>query len=120
MAKIILFNEEARGKLRVGIDQVADAVKITLGPKGRNVIIDNPYVDPVSTRDGVTVAQHISLKDPVENTGCAMVKKVAQDVVRICGDGTTTATLLAQAIFKEGLKLVAAGVNPRELKRGID
>lgn len=119
-SKNINFAEEARKKLKVGVDKLADAVKVTLGPKGRNVIIENKYGDPHVTKDGVTVAQSIILKDPVENMGCQMVKNVALKTAESAGDGTTTATVLAQAIITEGLKNVAAGSNPMDLKRGID
>ncbi len=120
MAKIIKFDQEARGKLLSGVDQMADAVKVTLGPKGRNVIIEKSFGSPVVTKDGVTVAKEIELEDRFENMGAQMVKEVASKTSDIAGDGTTTATVLAQAIFNEGVKLVVAGHNPMELKRGID
>ncbi|MBW2714215.1 MAG: chaperonin GroEL [Deltaproteobacteria bacterium] len=120
MAKIIKFDQEARGKLLSGVDQMADAVKVTLGPKGRNVIIEKSFGSPMVTKDGVTVAKEIELEDRFENMGAQMVKEVASKTSDIAGDGTTTATVLAQAIFNEGVKLVVAGHNPMELKRGID
>jgi chaperonin GroEL len=119
-AKELLFSTDARGKLKKGIDQLADAVAITLGPKGRNVVIDKKFGSPTVTKDGVTVAKEIELSDPVENLGAQMVKEVATKTSDLAGDGTTTATVLAQAIFREGLKNVTAGANPMELKRGID
>jgi len=120
MAKQILFDTEARNGLKSGVDQLANAVKVTLGPKGRNVVIDKKFGSPNVTKDGVTVAKEIELKDPVENMGAQMVKEVASKTADIAGDGTTTATVLAQAIVTEGLKNVAAGANPMDLKRGID
>ena len=120
MAKAILFDETARQKLLVGVDQLANAVKVTLGPKGRNVVIEKGYGSPTVTKDGVTVAKSIELEDKFENMGAQMVREVASKTSDVAGDGTTTATVLAQAIFREGSKLVAAGVNPMELKRGID
>ncbi len=119
-AKELMFNTEARSKLKRGIDQLAEAVKVTLGPKGRNVVIDKKFGSPTVTKDGVTVAKEIELSDPVENMGAQMVKEVATKTSDLAGDGTTTATVLAQAIFREGLKNVTAGANPMELKRGID
>src|SRR6266536_3838000 len=119
-AKDLLFNTEARAKLKKGIDHLAEAVKLTLGPKGRNVIIDKKFGSPTITKDGVTVAKEIELSDPVENMGAQMVKEVATKTSDLAGDGTTTATVLAQAIFRESLKSVTAGVNPMSLKRGID
>jgi len=119
-AKELLFNTEARAKLKKGIDHLAEAVKITLGPKGRNVVIDKKFGSPTVTKDGVTVAKEIELADPVENLGAQMVKEVATKTSDLAGDGTTTATVLAQAIFREGLKNVTAGANPMELKRGIE
>ncbi|MEO8634875.1 MAG: chaperonin GroEL [Gemmatimonadales bacterium] len=119
-AKDLLFNSEARAKLKRGVDALADAVKVTLGPKGRNVVIDKKFGSPTITKDGVTVAKEIELADPVENMGAQMVKEVATKTSDLAGDGTTTATVLAQAIFREGLKNVTAGANPMELKRGID
>jgi chaperonin GroEL len=119
-AKELQFNTEARAKLKRGIDQLAEAVKVTLGPKGRNVVIDKKFGSPTVTKDGVTVAKEIELSDPIENMGAQMVKEVATKTSDLAGDGTTTATVLAQAIFREGLKNVTAGANPMELKRGID
>ena len=120
MAKEIIFDIEARDRLKRGVDALANAVKITLGPKGRNVIIDRKYGAPHITKDGVTVAKEIELSDPVENMGAQMVREVASKTADIAGDGTTTATVLAQAIISAGLKNVAAGANPMDLKRGID
>ncbi|MDZ4757074.1 MAG: chaperonin GroEL [Bacteroidota bacterium] len=120
MAKQILFNLEARDGLKRGVDTLANAVKVTLGPKGRNVVIDKKFGSPVITKDGVTVAKEIELKDPIENMGAQMLKEVASKTADIAGDGTTTATVLAQAIVTAGLKNVAAGANPMDLKRGID
>jgi len=119
-AKELHFDTEARSRLKRGVDALADAVKITLGPKGRNVVIDKKFGSPTVTKDGVTVAKEIELPDPVENMGAQMVKEVATKTSDLAGDGTTTATVLAQAIFREGLKNVTAGANPMELKRGID
>jgi chaperonin GroEL len=119
-AKELLFSTDARAKLKRGIDQLAEAVRITLGPKGRNVVIDKKFGSPTVTKDGVTVAKEIELSDPIENMGAQMVKEVATKTSDLAGDGTTTATVLAQAIFREGLKNVTAGANPMELKRGID
>ncbi len=119
-AKRIFFNTEAREKLKKGVDTLADAVKVTLGPKGRNVIIDKKFGAPAITKDGVTVAKEIELKDPIENMGAQLVKEVASKTADSAGDGTTTATVLAQAIFNAGIKNVAAGANPMDLKRGID
>ncbi len=120
MAKDITFNLEARDALKKGVDALANAVKVTLGPKGRNVIIDKKFGSPVITKDGVTVAKEIELSDAVENMGAQMLKEVASKTADIAGDGTTTATVLAQAIVTTGLKNVAAGANPMDLKRGID
>jgi len=120
MAKDILFDLEAREKLKAGVDALANAVKVTLGPKGRNVVIGKKFGAPHITKDGVTVAKEIELKDPMENLGAQMVKEVASKTADIAGDGTTTATVLAQAIITAGLKNVAAGANPMDLKRGID
>ena len=120
MAKEIIFDIEARDRLKRGVDALANAVKITLGQKGRNVIIDRKYGAPHITKDGVTVAKEIELSDPVENMGAQMVREVASKTADIAGDGTTTATVLAQAIISAGLKNVAAGANPMDLKRGID
>ena len=119
-AKELLFNTDARAKLKRGVDHLAEAVKVTLGPKGRNVVIDKKFGSPTVTKDGVTVAKEIELADPIENMGAQMVKEVATKTSDLAGDGTTTATVLAQAIFREGLKNVTAGANPMELKRGID
>ncbi len=119
-AKELLFNTEARARLKKGIDALADAVKVTLGPKGRNVVIDKKFGSPTVTKDGVTVAKEIELADPIENMGAQMVKEVATKTSDLAGDGTTTATVLAQAIYREGLKNVTAGANPMELKRGIE
>ncbi|HEU5304546.1 MAG TPA: chaperonin GroEL [Gemmatimonadales bacterium] len=119
-AKELLFNAEARAKLKRGVDQLAEAVRVTLGPKGRNVVIDKKFGSPTVTKDGVTVAKEVELSDPIENMGAQMVKEVATKTSDLAGDGTTTATVLAQAIFREGLKNVTAGANPMELKRGID
>jgi len=119
-AKELLFDVDARAKLKKGVDALADAVKITLGPKGRNVVIDKKFGSPTITKDGVTVAKEVELSDPIENMGAQMVKEVATKTSDLAGDGTTTATVLAQAIYREGLKNVTAGANPMELKRGID
>ncbi len=119
-AKQLEFNTEARTRLKRGVDQLAEAVRVTLGPKGRNVVIDKKFGNPTVTKDGVTVAKEIELEDPIENMGAQMVKEVATKTSDLAGDGTTTATVLAQAIFREGLKSVTAGVNPMSLKRGID
>jgi chaperonin GroEL len=120
MAKILKFSEEARAKIKVGVDALADAVKVTLGPRGRNVILDKSFGSPLVTKDGVTVAKEVELADKYENMGAQMVKEVASKTSDVAGDGTTTATVLAQAIYREGAKLVAAGYNPMDLKRGID
>src|SRR5678816_4017914 len=119
-AKELLFNTDARTKLKKGVDHLAEAVKVTLGPKGRNVVIDKKFGSPTVTKDGVTVAKEVELSDAIENMGAQMVKEVATKTSDLAGDGTTTATVLAQAIFREGLKNVTAGVNPMALKRGID
>jgi len=119
-AKDLQFNTDARSALKRGVDQLADTVKVTLGPKGRNVVIDKKFGAPTVTKDGVTVAKEIELTDPLENMGAQMVKEVATKTSDLAGDGTTTATVLAQAIFREGLKNVTAGVNPMALKRGIE
>jgi len=119
-AKELHFNVEARAALKRGVDQLAEAVKVTLGPKGRNVVIDKKFGAPTVTKDGVTVAKEIELSDPIENMGAQMVKEVATKTSDVAGDGTTTATILAQAIFREGLKNVTAGANPMAIKRGID
>jgi chaperonin GroEL len=120
MAKEITFDTSAREKLKAGVDALANAVKVTLGPKGRNVVIDKKFGAPQITKDGVTVAKEIELKDPIENMGAQMLKEVASKTADIAGDGTTTATVLAQAIVTGGLKNVASGANPMDLKRGID
>jgi chaperonin GroEL len=120
MAKEILFDVEARDKIKKGVDSLASAVKVTLGPKGRNVVIDKKFGAPTVTKDGVTVAKEIDLNDPVENMGAQLVKEVASKTADAAGDGTTTATVLAQAIYSAGIKSVAAGANPMDLKRGID
>jgi len=120
MAKQVKYNVEARDALKRGVDILANAVKVTLGPKGRTVIIDKKFGSPAITKDGVTVAKEIELKDPIENMGAQMVKEVASKTADIAGDGTTTATVLAQAIIKAGVKNVASGANPMDLKRGID
>ncbi len=120
MAKDITFNVDARNGLKSGVDALADAVKVTLGPKGRNVVIDKKFGAPIVTKDGVTVAKEIELKDPIENMGAQMLKEVASKTADLAGDGTTTATVLAQAIVSAGLKNVASGANPMDLKRGID
>jgi len=119
-AKYLEFNTEARSRLKRGVDQLAEAVKVTLGPKGRNVVIDKKFGNPTVTKDGVTVAKEVELEDEIENMGAQMVKEVATKTSDLAGDGTTTATVLAQAIFREGLKSVTAGANPMSLKRGID
>ncbi len=120
MAKNIIFDNSARQKLKSGVDKLANAVKVTLGPKGRNVILDKKFGAPTITKDGVSVAREIELKDPIENMGAQLVKEVASKTADDAGDGTTTATVLTQAIFTQGLKNVAAGANPMDLKRGID
>jgi len=120
MAKQIFFNLDARNKMKKGVDTLADAVKVTLGPKGRNVVIEKKFGAPAVTKDGVTVAKEIELEDPIENMGAQMVKEVASKTADVAGDGTTTATVLAQSIITEGLKNVAAGANPMDVKRGID
>ncbi|MEO6404927.1 MAG: chaperonin GroEL [Ferruginibacter sp.] len=120
MSKMIYFDIEARNKMKKGVDTLANAVKVTLGPKGRNVVIEKKFGAPQVTKDGVTVAKEIELEDPIENMGAQMVKEVASKTADIAGDGTTTATVLAQSIISEGLKMVAAGANPMDLKRGID
>jgi chaperonin GroEL len=120
MAKQIFFDIEARNRMKKGVDTLANAVKVTLGPKGRNVVLEKKFGAPSVTKDGVTVAKEIELEDPIENMGAQMVKEVASKTADIAGDGTTTATVLAQSIISEGLKMVAAGANPMDLKRGID
>ena len=119
-AKEVKFSRDARERILRGVDILADAVKVTLGPKGRNVVIDKSYGAPRITKDGVTVAKEIELKDKFENMGAQMVREVASKTNDIAGDGTTTATVLAQAIVREGMKSVSAGMNPMDLKRGID
>ena len=120
MAKIIYFDIEARNKMKKGVDTLSDAVKVTLGPKGRNVVLEKKFGAPTVTKDGVTVAKEIELEDSIENMGAQMIKEVASKTADIAGDGTTTATVLAQSIISEGLKIVAAGGNPMDIKRGID
>ncbi|MBK7099316.1 MAG: chaperonin GroEL [Sphingobacteriales bacterium] len=120
MAKQIFFNTEARNKMKKGVDTLANAVKVTLGPKGRNVVLEKKFGAPAITKDGVSVAKEIELEDPIENMGAQMVKEVASKTADIAGDGTTTGTILAQSIISEGLKMVAAGANPMDLKRGVD
>ncbi len=120
MAKEVKYDQDARGKILAGVDGLANAVKVTLGPKGRNVIIDKSFGSPTVTKDGVTVAKEIEFEDKFENMGAQMVKEVASKTSDVAGDGTTTATVLAQAIYREGAKLVVAGVNPMDIKRGID
>src|SRR5512139_3407863 len=120
MAKELRFDQEARNAMLKGVNILADAVKVTLGPKGRNVILEKSFGSPTVTKDGVTVAKEIELEDKFENMGAQMVREVASKTSDVAGDGTTTATVLAQAIYREGAKLVAAGHNPMELKRGID
>ena len=120
MAKQIIYGEEARRALQRGVDKLANAVKVTLGPKGRNVVLDKKFGAPNITKDGVSVAKEIELEDAFENMGAQMVKEVATKTSDVAGDGTTTATVLAQAIVREGLKNVTAGANPMALKRGID
>jgi chaperonin GroEL len=120
MAKQLFFDIEARNKMKKGVDILSNAVKVTLGPKGRNVVLEKKFGAPSVTKDGVTVAKEIELEDPIENMGAQMVKEVASKTADIAGDGTTTATVLAQSIISEGLKMVAAGSNPMDLKRGID
>src|SRR5216117_167124 len=120
MAKQIVHGEDSRQAILRGVNILADAVKITLGPRGRNVVLDKKFGSPLITKDGVTVAKEIELRDPLENMGAQMVREVASKTSDIAGDGTTTATILAQAIFREGVKSVAAGANPMALKRGIE
>src|SRR3979490_187293 len=119
MAKQIIYGEESRHAILRGVNGLADAVKVTLGPKGRNVVIDKKFGSPTITKDGVTVAKEIDLKDPIENMGAQMVREVASKTSDVAGDGTTTATVLAQAIYREGAKNVVAGANPMAIKRGI-
>ena len=120
MAKQLQYSEKARASILSGVNQLADAVKATLGPKGRNAILDKKFGAPTITKDGVTVAKEIELKNPYENMGAQMVREVASKTSDIAGDGTTTATVLAQAIYREGVKNVTAGANPMDIKRGID
>ena len=120
MAKQIIYGEQSRQAILRGVNLLADAVKVTLGPKGRNVVLDKKFGSPTITKDGVTVAKEIELKDPLENMGAQMVREVASKTSDIAGDGTTTATVLAQAIFREGARNVTAGANPMELKKGIE
>src|SRR5207237_8640507 len=120
MAKQITYGDESRQAVLRGVNRLADAVKVTLGPKGRNVVLDKKFGSPVITKDGVTVAKEIELKDTIENMGAQMVREVASKTSDVAGDGTTTATVLAQAIYREGVKTVAAGANPMALKRGIE
>src|ERR671910_1702462 len=120
MAKQIIYGEQSRQAILRGVNQLADAVKVTLGPKGRNVVLDKKFGSPTITKDGVTVAKEIELKEPLENMGAQMVKEVASKTSDVAGDGTTTATVLAQAIYREGSKNVTAGANPMALKRGIE
>ncbi len=119
-AKIVVFSSDAREKMLKGVDTLANAVKVTLGPKGRNVVIEKSFGAPRTTKDGVTVAKEIALEDKLENMGAQMLREVASKANDVAGDGTTTATVLAQAIVREGMKRVAAGMNPMDLKRGID
>ncbi len=120
MAKILKFDEEARKKLEIGVNTLADAVKVTLGPRGRNVVLEKSYGSPLITNDGVSIAKEIELEDPFENMGAQLIKEVATKANDVAGDGTTTATILAQAIVKEGLKMVSAGANPMFIKKGIE
>src|SRR6187399_373573 len=119
-AKQIIYSENARQAILRGVNQLADAVKVTLGPKGRNVVLEKKFGGPTITKDGVTVAKEIELSDPLANLGAQMVREVASKTSDVAGDGTTTATILAQAIFREGVKAVTAGANPMALKRGIE
>ena len=120
MAKILKFSEEARRGLEAGVNQLADAVKVTLGPKGRNVVLEKSFGAPTITNDGVSIAREVELEDPFENMGAQLVKEVATKTNDVAGDGTTTATVLAQAMVREGLRNVAAGANPMALKKGIE
>src|SRR3981189_3214601 len=120
MAKQIIYADNSRQAILRGVNQLADAVKVTLGPKGRNVVLEKKFGGPTITKDGVTVAKEVELKDPLENMGAQMVREVASKTSDIAGDGTTTATILAQCIYREGVKSVAAGANPMALKRGIE
>src|SRR3977135_3234997 len=120
MPKILKFDDEARGAPEAGVNKLADAVKVTLGPKGRNVVIEKKFGAPTITNDGVTIAREVELDDPFENMGAQLVKEVATKTNDVAGDGTTTATVLAQALVRSGMRNVAAGANPTALKRGID
>ncbi|MFZ0172416.1 MAG: TCP-1/cpn60 chaperonin family protein, partial [Acidimicrobiales bacterium] len=120
MSKMLVFDEGARRRLETGVNKLADAVKVTLGPRGRNVVLDKKYGAPTITNDGVTIAREVELEDPFENMGAQLVKEVATKTNDVAGDGTTTATVLAQALVREGLRNVAAGANPMSLKRGIE
>jgi chaperonin GroEL len=120
MAKQITYGDESRQAILRGVNRLADAVKVTLGPKGRNVVLDKKFGSPVITKDGVTVAKEIDLKEPLENMGAQMVREVASKTSDVAGDGTTTATVLAQAIYREGIKNVTAGANPMDLKKGVE
>src|SRR6266705_857579 len=120
MAKQIIYSDHSRQAILRGVNQLADAVKVTLGPRGRNVVLEKKFGGPSITKDGVTVAKEIELKDPLENMGAQMVREVASKTSDVAGDGTTTATVLAQAIFREGVRTVAAGASPMALKRGIE
>src|SRR3974377_1581275 len=120
MPKQIIYSDTSRQAILRGVNQLADAVKVTLGPRGRNVVLEKKYGGPTNTKDGVTVAKEIELKDPLENMGVQMVREVASKTSDVAGDGTTTATILAQSIYREGVKSVAAGANPMAVKRGID
>ena len=119
MAKQLMFSDEARRAILRGVEQLSKAVKVTLGPKGRNVVLDKKFGSPTITKDGVTVAKEVELEDPFENMGAQMVKEVAEKTSDVAGDGTTTATVLAEAIYREGLKNVTAGINPMALKKGL-
>ena len=120
MAKMIVYGEDARKKLQAGIDQLADTVKVTLGPKGRNVVLGKKYGAPLITNDGVTIAKEVELEDPFENMGAQLIREVATKTNDVAGDGTTTATVLAQAITREGLKNLSAGANPMVMRKGIE
>src|SRR5688572_14834659 len=120
MAKQIIFRDDSRQAILRGVHKLAEAVKVTLGPRGRNVVLEKKFGGPTITKDGVTVAKEVELKDPLENMGAQMVREVASKTSDVAGDGTTTATILAQAIFREGIKAVTAGANPMAVKRGID
>src|SRR5512137_481672 len=119
-AKEITYSEDCRQSILRGVNKLADAVKVTLGPKGRNVVLEKKFGSPLSTKDGVSVAKEVELKDPRENVGAQLVREVASKTSDVAGDGTTTATVLAQAIFREGVKAVTAGANPMDVKRGIE